>query len=348
MKYLIRVLVVDDSAFMRHTLAKHLEADPSLTVVGRARDGLEALEQIPVLKPDVVTLDVEMPRMDGLTALKHIMTKCPTPVIMLSAYTQQGARATIKALMRGAVDFVPKPDDHTNIQDVIRELVVKVKIAAITPTSPRTTSQSYPPAIPHPPTTHSKPQPLHKNDPLIIIGTSTGGPRALQQILSDLPADLPAAMVMVQHMPPSFTRALAQRLDENCALTIKEAQDGDRVARGLALLAPGNFHLALDGRRRVRLTQEPRRNGVRPSVDVSMETAVTQYGSAIIGVVLTGMGSDGTDGARSIKAAGGRIIAEHESTSAVYGMPRSVIEAGLADQVVPLPKVASTLVEWIK
>jgi two-component system chemotaxis response regulator CheB len=343
-KHPIRVLVVDDSAFIRHILAQRLEADPDITVVGRAYDGLDALAQIPALKPDVVTLDVEMPKMDGLTALRRIMSECPTPVIMLSAYTQQGARATIQALMRGAVDFVPKPTTQTSIRDVIEELIIKVKIAAVTPTSPHIS----PPTPPPPQTARTTPRPLRRDDPVIVVGTSTGGPRALRQILSELPSDLPAALVMVQHMPPSFTNALAQRLDESSPLTVKEAENGDRLARGLALLAPGNFHLELDGRRRVSLNQKPRRNGVRPAVDVSMESAVEHYGSAVIGVVLTGMGSDGTTGAHSIKAAGGQVIAEHESTTAVYGMPRSVIEAGLVDRVVPLPQVAPTLIELVK
>ncbi|MDY7080031.1 MAG: chemotaxis response regulator protein-glutamate methylesterase [Chloroflexota bacterium] len=342
MKCPIRVLVVDDSAFMRHTLIKHLEAHPDISVVGRARDGLETLAKIQALKPDVVILDVDMPRMDGLTALRRIMTECPTPVIMLSALTKQGTRATIQALMRGAVDFVPKPSAALDIQNIIRELIVKIKIAAITSTS----SRVYPPTPP--PRSHtskSKPRPLRRGDPLIVIGASTGGPRALQRVLSDLPADLPAAVVMVQHMPPSFTRALAQRLNQNSPLAIHEAEHGDRLACGMALLAPGNFHLEVNGRKQVILNQEPRRNGVRPAVDVSMESAAAQHGAAVIGVVLTGMGSDGTSGAYYIKEAGGKVIAEHESTSAVYGMPRSVIEAGLADRVVPLPEVASTLLE---
>jgi two-component system chemotaxis response regulator CheB len=344
MEHPIRVLVVDDSVFIRHTLAKHLEADPHITVVGKAGDGLEALAQIPVLQPDVVTLDVEMPRMDGLTALRRIMAECPTPVIMLSAYTRRGTRATIQALMRGAVDFVPKPATNIGIRDVVRELIVKVKIAAITSTAP----QPSPSTSPRPQTARSKPRPLRKDDPIIVVGASTGGPRALQQILSELPADLPAAIVMVQHMPPSFTRALAQRLDESSPLTVREAEDGDRLACGLALLAPGNFHLELNGRRQVSLNQEPRRNGVRPAADVSMESAAAHHGKAVIGVVLTGMGADGTAGARSIKAAGGKVVVEHESTSAVYGMPRGVIEAGLADRVVPLPKVASVLMELVQ
>ena len=345
MRRLIRVLVVDDSAFMRHTLAKNLEAHPDITVVGKARDGLEALDVVRALEPDVVTLDVEMPRMDGLSALRRIMAECPTQVIMLSAFTQQGARATIQALMRGAVDFVPKPNAATDIQSVIKELVAKIKIASITPVSARPLSHTAPL---HPQTSKLAPRAFRKGDSVIVIGASTGGPRALHQVLSHLPADLPDAVVMVQHMPPSFTRALGQRLNEKTPLTIREAEDGDRLARGLALLAPGNYHLETLRHGQVSLSQGPRRNGVRPAVDVSMESATEHYGDAVIGVVLTGMGSDGTAGARLIRAAGGRVVAQDQATSAVYGMPRSVIEAGAVDLVVPLAEVASTLVELVE
>jgi two-component system chemotaxis response regulator CheB len=340
----VRVLVVDDSAFTRHILTRHLEADPGITVVGAAYDGLDALAKMPALRPDVVTLDVEMPRMDGLTALRRIMAECPTPVIVLSALTQRGARATIQALTRGAVDFVPKPAAAVDIRSVIEELAAKVKIAAGTHPSPFPS----PHTPPRPHTARLEPHQFRKGDPLIVIGASTGGPRALQRVLSDLPADLPAAVAVVQHMPPVFTRALAQRLNESSSLTVQEAAHGDRLGRRLVLLAPGGAHLRFKGRRQVVLDEGPRRNGMRPAVDVSMESAAAQHGSAVIGVVLTGMGADGTEGARCIKAAGGKVIAEHESTSVVYGMPRSVTEAGLADRVVPLPKVAATLTELIK
>jgi len=345
----IRVLVVDDSAFMRHTLSKHIETDPDITVVGRAHDGLDALTQIQALNPDVVTLDVEMPHMDGLTALRRIMAECPTPVVMLSAFTRRGTRATIQALMRGAVDFVPKPTSATNIHDVIQDLIAKIKIAALTPTSPHLPAPTPAHAPPHTPShvPTSRPRPFHQGDPLIVIGASTGGPRALQQVLSALPPDLPAALAIVQHMPPSFTNALAQRLNQSSSLTVKEATHGDRLARGLALLAPGGFHLQFNSQRKVTLGQGPRRNGVRPALDTCMESATSHHGSAVIGAILTGMGTDGTAGARQIKAAGGKVIAEHYSTTVVYGMPRSVVEAGLADHVVPLPEVAPTLLNLI-
>lgn len=338
----IRVLIVDDSTFIRYTVAKYLEADLGITVAGEARNGLEALAQTQALKPDVIILDVEMPRMDGLTALERIMAEAPTPIIMLSALTQRGAHTTIQALMRGAFDFVPKPDARIDIRIVIEELKAKIKIAAAMPPAivrlPKTPSLS---SWPKP-----GPQPFQAGDNLIVIGTSTGGPRALQRLLSDLPANLPAAVVVVQHMPPGFTRSLAQRLNESSALTVQEAVDGDRLARGLVLLAPGDFHVRLK-RSHILLDNGPRRHYVRPAADVSMESAAQFHRANVIGVVLTGMGNDGTTGARHIKAAGGKIIAEHESTSVIYGMPASVVKAGLADQVVPLPEIGATLMEWI-
>ena len=342
---LIRVLVVDDSAFMRYTVAKYLATDPDIDVVGSARDGVDALSKVSSLKPDVVTLDVEMPKMDGLTALKHIMAKQPTPVVMLSSLTQKGTRTTIRALMRGAVDFVAKPSAKANTRTVMKELISKVKAASGVRSSSSTltyTEQS-----------RSKQKsvglrPFNKGDPLVIIGTSTGGPRALQDVLSSLPANLVAAVLVVQHMPAGFTRSLASRLNEISPLTIQEAIGGDRLAQGLVLLAPGDYHLVFKDYKRVTLNRGPRRRHVHPSTDVTMESAVRFHGSSLIGVILTGMGSDGTDGARMIKQVGGRIIAQDKSTSVVYGMPRSVVEAGLADRVVPLSAIASTLADFLK
>ena len=331
MSHPIRILIVDDSAFIRYTVAKHLEANPDLTVVGSAHDGLEALAQIPTLKPDVVVLDVEMPRMDGLTALKRIMVECPTPVVMLSALTQRGTQTTIRALMRGALDFVPKPDAKIDIHTVIEELSEKIKIAANT----------------HLTTLRTSTVPLTSTPPTKRGPQSTGGPRALQQVLSKLPADLPAGILAVQHMPPGFTRSLAQRLNQTSPLVVQEAADGDRLGRGMVLLAPGNFHLRLKGFRQVTLDEGPRRHHVRPAVDVTMESAVEYHQAKVIGVILTGMGQDGTEGASQIKAAGGQVIAEHKSSSVVYGMPASVVKAGLADRVVPLSRIAATLTEMV-
>lgn len=339
----VRVLIVDDSPFMRHTLTKYLDADPGITVVGQAHDGIDALAKVAELRPDVVTMDVQMPRMDGVTALERIMAEHPTPVVMVSALTKRGARVTIQALMRGAVDFVAKPSESLQIHDIIEELAEKIKMAAGLGTSPMLVQP-----ITFPPTpTKVGPQLFNKGDPLIIIGASTGGPRALREVLMELPGNLAAAVVVVQHMPIGFTEPLAQRLNQSCALTVQEAAQGDRLAHGLALIAPSGYHLQFDGQRKVLLDSGPRRNGVRPAVDVTMESAAEQHGAAVIGVVLTGMGHDGAAGAQSVKAAGGRVIAEDESTAVVYGMPRSVVEAGAADYTLSLHMVASKLVELV-
>lgn len=340
----IRVFIVDDSAFMRYTINRHLGADPEITVVGSAENGLEALKKIPSLKPDVITLDVEMPKLDGLSTLQRLMVDCPTPVVMLSSLTARGARTTIKALMYGAVDFVQKPAGSKKTREVMSVLIQKVKAAArvhagkIMPTRAEVA----------PPSHHAVMTPFSVGDPLLVIGASTGGPKALQEVMAHLPADLSAAVLIVQHMPAGFTKSLAQRLNDLSPLMVQEASDGDRLARGLALLAPGDFHMEIMNNKRVKLTKEPRRNHVRPAVDITMETAAQHFGKSVLGVVLTGMGSDGTDGARLIKQNGGRIVVEDESTSVVYGMPRSVVEAGLADKVVPLPTVANTIVEILK
>jgi len=340
----ITVFVVDDSAFIRYTVTKHLETDPEIKVIGMAGDGVEAMAKIPSLNPDVVIMDVEMPRMDGLTALKRIMAEDPRPVVMLSSLTRKGTQTTIRALIRGAFDFVPKPDGMVNLHTVMDELREKIKAAAKAPFSKTRLSGTQPLAPP----VKQGPRLLQQEDALIVIGASTGGPHALNQVLTALPADLPAALLIVQHMPPKFTRSLAERLNSRSPLIVQEAAEGDRLARGLALLAQGDFHMRLRSERQVTLDQGPKCHHVRPAIDVTMESAVKYYGRRMIGVVLTGMGSDGTDGARLIKAAGGLVIAEHESTSVVYGMPASVVKAGLADAVVPISKVAQTIVNLLK
>lgn len=337
----INVLIVDDSAFIRHTLQKHLLAEADIHVIGAVKNGVDALACIPELKPDVIVLDVEMPQMDGLTALRHIMTEFPTPVIMLSALTQRGTSTTIRALMRGAVDFVPKPDANVGIHQVIEELAQKIRLAA---QMQQVNFSAY--GISTSKLAKTAPRNLLESDKLIIIGTSTGGPRALRQVIPRLPADLPASIVIVQHMPAGYTTSFAQRLHELSPFNVQEAANGDNLASGLALLAPGGFHLKL-GKHRVFLDEGPPRNHVRPAVDVTMETAVTHFGSNIIGVILTGMGTDGTEGAAAIKAAGGIIVVESEQTSVVNGMPGSVVSAGLADHILRTPEIAPALVELV-
>lgn len=343
----IRVLVVDDSPFMCHMLTKYLNEDLDITVIDTARDGVEALEKVVTLKPDVVTLDVEMPRMNGLDTLRRIMEQQPTPVIMLSALTQRGARITVQALILGAVDCVAKPSANYNIVEAVKELIPKIKAVAKTTTSKLSSKAELQLSATQQMPKKSIPNPFRSGDKLVIIGASTGGPRALRQLFTELPANFPAAMVVVQHMPVGFTASLAKRLNQSSPVVVQQAAHGDRIAQGLALVVPSGYHLKFAGINKVQLDQSPRRNGVRPALDVSLESAAMVHSSYVIGVVLTGMGVDGTAGARVVKSMGGQIIAEDESTCAVYGMPRSVVEAGLADRIVPLPKVVETLVDMV-
>lgn len=346
----IRVLIVDDSAYMRFTLSRALSTAPGLEVVGAARDGQEALELIPQLQPDVVTLDMEMPRLDGLSTLRQIMARWPRPVIMLSSLTTEGARETILALTWGAVDCVAKPATKANVAAVLDEVIAKIQAAAqarvranpltLTPLPP---SQRAGRGVTEGLSKDKSTRPLRMRDRVVVIGASTGGPGALQTVIADLPADLPAAVLIVQHMPVGFTRSLAERLDSLSALAIKEAAPGDALEVGRGLLAPGGFHMTVDESGRIALNQTPAVHGVRPAVDVTMASVAQRYGAASIGVVLTGMGRDGTNGALLIRSAGGQVIAEDESTCVVWGMPRSVVEAGAADRVVPLPQIAAAI-----
>ena len=334
----IKVLVVDDSAFARSVIGKKLDADPELEVIDFAKDGLEALEKVKSLKPQVVTLDMSMPKMDGLEALERIMAECRTPVIMLSALTGEQTQTTILALERGAVDFFLKPavtnpaGGDTAIEDLRRVIKTASAISGARlrtvgnwNRSHRIAKQSVPRSS--------------KMNKLVVIGASTGGPKALADLIPALPGDLPAAVVVVQHMPPMFTKSLADRLNQASAIEVREAKDGDKIGPGLVLLAPGGYHMKVCQDSTVKMDQDPPVCGVRPAVDVLMEAAAQVFRSSVLGVVLTGMGSDGTKGAANIKAAGGQVIVEDESTCSIYGMPKSVVDAGYASKVVPLNKM---------
>ncbi|MGE5620287.1 MAG: protein-glutamate methylesterase/protein-glutamine glutaminase [Sphingomonadaceae bacterium] len=351
----MKVLVVDDSAFMRYVISKELSADPALQVVGMARDGIDAIQKIAQLKPDVVTMDLEMPRMDGLTAIERIMREEPVPVILLSSLTQEGAAETIRGLELGAADFVPKPSafEAGSAEPVWRQLIAKVKEAggldgrrlkAGAARAFRGHSEEAAQAKPAVSPGRGKP---FKADRVVVVGTSTGGPRALFEVVPRLPANLPAALLLVQHMPSGFTKSLAHRLNDVSLLQVREAVEGDAIERGVALLAPGDYHMAVRRGGRVSLEKSPPVHGVRPSVDVTMESAASVYGAATVGVVLTGMGTDGTSGAIAIRRGGGIVIAEDESTCVVYGMPRSVREAGAVDRVVRLEAMADAIVDAV-
>lgn len=344
----INVLVVDDSAFMRKIISNNLESDPGIKVIGRAKNGQDAVEKVTRLKPDVVTMDIEMPVLDGLHALGYIMSECPTPVIMLSAQNPKHADGTITAFQYGAVDFILKPSGNVSpdLEKIRMELIHKVKAAARVDVSKLTfiDEKDKKEEVRH-----------HKKiitDKIVIIGSSTGGPRALQQVIPFLPSKFNAAVLVVQHMPPGFTKSLSERLNTQSRIRVKEARDGDIVEHGTALIAPGDFHMIVEqqqinGRLRevIKLTKSKKVQGVRPSVDVLLDSIVPIYGDSCIGVILTGMGSDGANGIEKLKSAGGLTIAEAESTCVVYGMPKSVIERNLADYVLPIDKIAEGITQ---
>ena len=338
----LRVLVVDDSATVRAVIARKLDESPQITVVGRAADGVEALELVERLKPDVITLDVEMPRMDGLRALERLMTEHPTPVVMVSSLTKEGADATMRALELGAVDFIEKPvlrgvaTPHSIAEDLI-DKVIAASGARLRP--PR-----RPSGRPAPRLEHISASTGGWRDRWVVIGSSTGGPQALRQVIGDLPADLGVPVVVVQHMPPHFTRSLAERLDQQCPPRVEEARPGSKLEPGLVLLAAGGFHLRVDRKGVCSLTEEPVEHGVRPAVNITLESVAAAKGRNAVTAILTGMGSDGTRGAQLVHEAKGRVLAQSAETCTVYGMPRSVIEAGLADAVVPLERMGAAIV----
>jgi len=338
----VRVLVVDDSALMRKLIPQILQTDPSIEVVGTAMDGHFGLKKIEELKPQVVTLDLEMPGMGGLDMLKEIMRSHRIPVIVVSSHSTDGASVTLKALSLGAFDFVAKPQDvAARMPEIAQELIGKIKAAV----------QSRPvPWIPHSevvPRAVKIPAELRKSPTRVVaIGISTGGPQALQYLLPQLPAEFPAALLIVQHMPEGFTDMFARRLDEICAIRVKEAQSGDALLAGRALIAPGNRHLKV---KRLLLdhvavlTDDPKVNGHRPSADLLFQSVAQEFGEKSIAVLMTGMGDDGARGLGEVKQAGGLTIAQSEDSCVVYGMPRAAVERGLAVRVVPLDALANTL-----
>jgi two-component system, chemotaxis family, protein-glutamate methylesterase/glutaminase len=339
----VKVLVVDDSAFMRFTITKHLNEIPGITVLGSAKDGREALEMIPQLKPDVVTLDVEMPNLDGLSTLREIMSRHPLPVVMLSSLTSEGTLETVRALTLGAVDFVAKPDNKANMASILEEVGNKVLRAANarvwkTPQKAQLIEQVNPARI-----TDKKIRSLRSQDKIVVIGSSTGGPRALNTVVPMLTADIPAAFMIIQHMPAGFTRSLSDRLNSTSELYVKEAAPNDKLEVGKVLLAPGGFHTVFDENEKVTLNQNPTVHGVRPAVDVTLLSIAKLYGSRVVTAILTGMGNDGTYASLLVHNSGGWVISEAEETCVVYGMPRSVFEAGASNEVVPLEKVADAI-----
>lgn len=353
-KKIIRVLIVDDSAVVRQTLSSILQTDPDIEVMGTASDPYVAAKKIQLEVPDVITLDVEMPRMDGLTFLKKIMTQHPIPVLIISSLTEEGSQTALRALEYGAVDVIAKPrmDTKVFIEESKIRLIEAVKAAACARLTPRTPSfmkvepkLSADAVIPKPATqSYSM---LKTTDVIIAVGASTGGTEALRVFLEAMPEDCPG-IVVVQHMPENFTRSFANRLNEICKIGVKEAENGDSVLAGHALIAPGNKHTLLKrsgAKYYVEVKEGPLVNRHRPSVDVLFRSAARYAGANAVGIIMTGMGDDGAKGLLEMKDAGAKTAAQDEATCVVYGMPKEAVKLGAADRVLPLEKLAQFAVK---
>lgn len=367
-----KLLIVDDSAFMRKLISDFFDKHPTIEVVGTARNGKDALQKIEQYEPDVVTMDVEMPIMNGLEAVKNIMDKHPVPIVMLSSTTQQGAENTLVAMENGAVDFIAKPSGtiSLDLHKIQEELVQKVEQAVHVsvrklrkPAGVRATRIAAPTEMPKPlrrkqvtsivaPSTSTNTMWSRSSKKIVVIGTSTGGPRALQEVITKLPADIQAPILIVQHMPAGFTKSLANRLDQLSAITVKEAEHGDVLQNGIAYIAPGGYHLKL---RKVGMSfgivldnEEPPRSGHRPAVDVMFES-VSQYADFDkIAVIMTGMGYDGSKGLISLKSSGNVMaIAESQNTCIVYGMPKAAVETQLVDEVADVDDIAQSILKYL-
>ncbi len=343
----VRILIVDDSAFMRKSLSIMLNSDDDIEIVGTARDGVEGVALAKSLRPDLITLDIEMPKMDGLTALKIIMKEAPTAVVMVSSLTTEGAESTLKALELGAVDFIPKEMSFVSVKiaDIKADLIKKVKtitrqsqlhkrlsrISGLTAKHFKSSAAT---------STSELPRAGYR---AIALGISTGGPLSLQKVMPQLSKNIRIPIFIVQHMPPKFTKSLSERLNNMSAINVKEAENGEEVRGGTAYIAPGGYHLNLKkvgiGKTEIYITEQPESTLHRPSVDVMMDSVVSIYGKQTLAVIMTGMGHDGSEAIKRLKNLGGHCLAQNEESCIVYGMPKSVVDAGNADIVVPLERI---------
>ena len=381
---MIRVLIADDSAFMRKVLSDLFNSQSDFEVVGTAVNGHDAIEKVKKFHPDVLTLDVIMPVMDGLNALAVIMEQCPLPVVMVSSTTQKGTNETIRALALGAVDFVSKAGGAISKIDTIKdEILAKCRLAAkaharknLSASRPLVYKPKPTPTFDELPTrrievkrrtglvlgqkptinrTPSTAESVKKIIPgtgkkIVVIGTSTGGPQALQAVVTRLPSNLPCGVVIVQHMPAGFTKSLAERLNSISEIAVKEAEQDEIIRPGQVYIAPGDYHLRIapaGGERKIVLSQEARVGNLRPTVNYMFDSSA-QFGRDVVSVIMTGMGADGCEGMKKIKATGGYSIAQDESSCVVYGMPKAVVDAGLADEIRPLNKIAEAIVEAVR
>ncbi|AMM95435.1 chemotaxis protein CheY [Peribacillus simplex] len=362
---IVKVLIVDDSAFMRKLISEFLTEDSRVEVIGTARNGRDALDKIKALKPDVVTLDVEMPVMDGLEALNRIMNECPTAVVMLSSTTKEGTENTLAAMDSGAFDFMAKPTgaislDLHKIKTELLEKVMAASRANVHKLQKNALNMEISPSFWE---KYSKIDSIvsikkeknnktwsYRNRKIIVIGTSTGGPKALQTVLTELPLDIDASILIVQHMPPGFTKSLATRLNSLCKIKVKEAEEGELIQKGVAYIAPGGFHLKVKKvgmSLAVLLDQSELRNGHRPSVDVLFESVSEMKDLAKIAVIMTGMGMDGAAGLIKLKQRGPlKAIAESQETAIIFGMPKAAIKTNLIDCIEDVEKIAKTIISF--
>jgi len=347
----VRVVVVDDSGFFRRRVTEMLNADPGIEVIGSASNGQEGVDMVVQLKPDVVTMDIEMPVLDGISAVRKIMSVRPTPVLMFSSLTHEGAQATLEALEAGAVDFLPKrfediSQDHNEAKQLLCQRVRALGQRGLRSSAAVAARPAPSKPVNGTPVIASGRAAGKTNYKLVAIGTSTGGPVALQQVLTKLPADFPMPLVLVQHMPASFTPTFAQRLNQLCAITVKEAADGEELKPGTALLAPGGRQMIIEQRNGVAVVRiqdsEPGQN-YKPSVDTTFGSLARAMPGQVLGIILTGMGADGREGSRLLKQGGATIWAQDEQSCVIYGMPMAVVEAGLADQVLSLSDIGVNL-----
>lgn len=371
----VKVLIVDDSGFFRRRLTDLINQHPNLEVVGTASNGQEGIDKVAELKPDVITMDYEMPVMDGITAVKRIMAATPTPILMFSSLTHEGARVTLDSLEAGAVDYLPKhfEDIAQNSDELKRKLHNRLlEVAKSHPSSARRGSSLFPsgsslakgasatsrpaaaaatraaPSSAATKASTNKAPAINHSVKLVAIGTSTGGPVALQTLLTKIPANFPVPIVLVQHMPASFTPAFAERLNRACQISVKEAEDGDVLRPGTALLAPGGQQMMISGRGQVKVLPGDERLHYKPCVDVTFGSAANVFGKEVLAIILTGMGADGTEGARMLKGQGATVWSQDEATSVIYGMPMAVAKANLTDAVMPLDAFAANLVALVR
>ncbi|WP_320822460.1 chemotaxis response regulator protein-glutamate methylesterase [Reinekea sp.] len=339
----IGVLIVDDSAFFRQQIKTIINADSRLRVIGEATNGREAVDKTLRLKPDVITMDYEMPLMDGISAVREIMQKQPTAILMFSSLTLQGARVTLDALDAGAVDFLPKSYERVSgANSSLKQILVQKLLTLARPRVAPSVSPSVPLVARHSKKTYSQ------GFELVLIGTSTGGPVALQKLLTQLPGNFPCPILLIQHMPGTFTGAFAERLNSQCAIQVKEAVDGESLAPGSAYLAPGGMQMMIAGKNRIKILAGDARLNYKPSVDLTFGSAVKYYANRTLAIVLTGMGADGREGARLLKQSNSVVWAQEGSTCVIDGMPSAIVKANLADEVIPLLDIAKRMVEVVR